>query len=114
MFGEIDISINATGYKPKSDLDLDRIDQKMVDIFVEPTDNWHEWYNEETSNINLTWSIVEISSDRMRIKIKFNDPVSVSPFLRYDNLVVHVPDLMPLFEPVEKIEGRRLQTLTKI
>lgn len=52
----------------------------------------------------MTWKVRELTQTKMRIKLDFKDPVSVSPLLRYDKIVIHFKDVSKLFD-LEK--GRR-------
>jgi hypothetical protein len=70
MFGEVDIIFNNTDHVLKQ-VDLERFDNKTIDIYIKPEDKWNEWYNEDRANVNFTWSVKELTSKKMRIKMDF-------------------------------------------
>jgi hypothetical protein len=84
-------------------------------LYIEPQYGWHKWYSEFKNDVNFTWSVKELTETKMRIKLDFNDPPNVSPFIRYDKLVIHIPDLSKLFQQkkTRKLDsnGRRLDNV---
>lgn len=98
VFGEVDIELNLED-RVVRDLDLEKIDNNTITMYIDPVDNWTEYYNEDHKNLNFSWKIKELTADVMSIKMDFEEPTNISPFIRYDKLVVHIPDLSKLFLP---------------
>lgn len=69
-----------------------------MDVYIEPQYKWNEWFNQDLSKVNLTWQLVRLTKDEMRVKLDFNEAPFVSPFIRYDKLVIHIPNVDQLFE----------------
>ena len=100
VFGEVDISLNNTQFEPRQDVRLSEVNSSVIDIYVIPTYNWTDWYGTGESRLNFTWTLVELTRAKMRIKMNFTDPTAVSPFIRYDKLLIHLPEVTTLFKPV--------------
>ena len=99
MFGEVDIKVNSTGYIPKEGA-IDKMNTDTLSIYNDPQYSWNEWYNLNLTRVNITWKVVELSEKNMRIKLNFTDSPAVSPFLRFDYLVIHIPDVDQLFDEI--------------
>lgn len=67
-------------------------------MYIKPEGDWKDWYNEERGDVNFTWNVRELKGNKMKIKLAFNDPTSVSPFTTYDKLVTHIPNVSKLFD----------------
>lgn len=90
-------------------IDLDNIDSSFMDLYIEPTEGWNEFRPQALATLNFTWNVREFNDKVMRIKLNFTNAPAISPYLRYDKLVVKIKDIYSLF--IEKDTGeRRLQT----
>lgn len=80
-------------------------------MYIEPAHAWDQWRNQEVSTLNFSWNFREFNEKMIRIKIDFNDPLALSPFPRYDKLMIYVPDLKRLFNNYDRSsdERRRLE-----
>lgn len=58
------------------------------------------------NSVNFTWELREFTKTNMRIKLNFSDPLSVSPNLRYDRLIIYIDQTMNMFNKVSR--GRAL------
>jgi tetrahydromethanopterin S-methyltransferase subunit G len=81
----------------------------LIEAYIEPAYNWQEWRSQNVSSLNFTWELREFSPERMRIKLNFPDPTAISPFPRYDKLMIKIADVAALFDNIEKSSARRLE-----
>lgn len=110
VFGEVDIKINATsGWRPKKISEDWRraVGPEAATLYIKPANNWHIWTEQRPESTNFTWELREFSETKLRIKLNFSNPLSISPDLEYDKLQIFIPDLTALFEPSSS-NGRSL------
>lgn len=99
VLGEVDLIFNqSSSWKPKAISDLSDERFKKLKIYIDPSEDWHLWTEQKPESVNFTWEVREFNDKRMRIKLNFSDPLSVSPNLRYDLLQIHLPDALTLFD----------------
>lgn len=79
-----------------------------MDIYIKPSGDWHEFREQNLSTLNFTWNVREFNDKVMRIKLNFNNASYISPYLKYDSLVVSVKNMNSLFVPKHNA-ARRLQ-----
>jgi hypothetical protein len=60
VFGEIDIILNSSDHRTK-EIDLEQFDNKTIEIYVKPENDWNSWYTEDKSDVNFTWVVKEFS-----------------------------------------------------
>lgn len=111
VFGEVEVSFNKSSpLKPKrfNDHELKELDSSVIQMYIEPEDNWNWWRNQDVSSLNFTWALREFSQERMRIKMNIPDPTAISPYPKYDKLVIRVTDVKALFDNVYSSTGRIL------
>lgn len=112
IFGEVDIALNQSAiWKPKSldQLgDLSQLSKDTLTMYIEPSEDWHLHSPWKPEAVNFTWEIREIAYNKIRIKLNFSDPLSVSPYLRYDKLHIYMGDAMKLFDRYSFSDRREL------
>lgn len=68
-----------------------------MSVYIQPSEGWEGWREQDTKSLNLTWEVKELTTNTMKIKLDLDNPVSVSPILRYDRLVIFFKDVRVLF-----------------
>ena len=80
-------------------INIKDINETHLDIYVQPYADWHleEHGFEVHPNLNLTWEVIEFNNTRMLIKVRFLNPVQISPKADRDTLMVHIYENSTLF-----------------
>ena len=69
-------------------LNISWINKSNTDIYVQPQDK-REYDNRfNRSTLNLTWAIDSYLNDTMKINVKFDYPLEISPNIKQDKLVI--------------------------
>ena len=72
------------------DVKLTDINSTVLDIYLEPYDNWHENYEDfNITKFNFTWFAVDYYNDILVIKISFFEPHYISSREVRDMLYIH-------------------------
>lgn len=65
----------------------------MLELYISPQSDWHEdWFGFDISLLNFTWRTVSYRVDLITFDLIFNSPETISPFKKYDKLILHVLD----------------------
>jgi hypothetical protein len=105
VFGEVDI-LFTQNRMPLNQIPVENINNTHISIYIEPSEGWDRWRDQEVSTVNFTWKVKELTKEKMRIKLDLEDSIGVSPLLRYDSLVIHFKDVRALF--IDERQRRRL------
>lgn len=105
VFGEVDI-LFTQNRMPLNQIPVENINNTHISIYIEPSEGWDRWRDQEVSTVNFTWKVKELTKEKMRIKLDLEDSIGVSPLLRYDRLVIHFKDVRALF--IDERQRRRL------
>ena len=76
-----------------SDVNLTLIDDSVLTLYIIPADSRDTEPNFNASSLNFTWKATNFKAKFLDIKLNFSDPVSISPLLIQDTLVVKFKDL---------------------
>ena len=61
---------------------LSYINSSIFDIYVRPGQDRHLWSGFNESEVNLTWTAVNMTQNELQIQIEFLRPVSISPLIK--------------------------------
>mmetsp|Transcript_25612 Transcript_25612/g.39409 ORF Transcript_25612/g.39409 Transcript_25612/m.39409 type:complete len:360 (-) Transcript_25612:1793-2872(-) len=77
---------------------LTELDSEVLDVYVEPSKNWHEDIPQfNLSKLNLTWAVESYSGQNLKLRVVFNDPYEISPLPTQDTLSIHFLEVAPFF-----------------
>ena len=79
VMGDLEIEFNSTMF---TFFNFTELDSSVVDIYVVPAEDRWDYPGFNMSSLNLTWSLESYQTSTMKIKIKFNDPYSLSPLVK--------------------------------
>ena len=85
--GDLEIEFNSTMF---TYFNFSELNSSFVDIYVEAAEDRWDYPGFNMSSLNLTWSLLSYEQSTMVIKIKFNDPYSLSPLVTQDQICVHI------------------------
>mmetsp|Transcript_6152 Transcript_6152/g.9892 ORF Transcript_6152/g.9892 Transcript_6152/m.9892 type:complete len:366 (+) Transcript_6152:3401-4498(+) len=73
-------------------LNLTQLNSTLLDIYLEPAQNWHleEGKDFSVDVLNLTWTVSSYEGTRLLLKLNFTSPAYVSKLIVQDTMVVHV------------------------
>jgi hypothetical protein len=103
LFGHTVMSFNTmmkTEY-----INTSHINSTNVDIYVEPSNDWHLWDDtfDANSTLNLTWVVDKYEAKQMDINVTFLNPLWISSKIDQDRLIIHVRDPMFFFISAEHL-----------
>ena len=73
------ISFNAS---MQSGFNLSLLNSSVLDIYIKPAYDRHEEIDFKMSSLNLTWKATYFKDNILKIKMVFNNPVSISPLVK--------------------------------
>ena len=94
--GEVSIKFN-TPMKIEQ-VNITHINFTVLDIYIKPALDRHLIAPDfNLTSLNFTWNIILYQEDTLKIKLNFSDPLTISPLLERDILVVHFKELRDYF-----------------
>jgi hypothetical protein len=58
---------------------LKEINSTNIDIYIEPSNDWHLEFSFDISKLNFSWWVEEYKEDLMTIQLNFTNPYEISP-----------------------------------
>lgn len=76
-----------------SNVNLTHIDESVLTLYIIPAEGRGSEPNFNASSLNFTWKVTEFKAKYFSLKLNFSDPLSISPLLIQDTLIVKFKDL---------------------
>jgi hypothetical protein len=89
-FGDLRISFNAS---MNPNVNITQIDDSVLSLYIIPADGRDTELDFNASSLNFTWKVTDFTAKYMDIKLNFSSPLSISPLLIQDTLIVKFKDL---------------------
>jgi len=59
--------------------DLLEINSTIIDLYIQPSNDWHLEKDYDISKLNMTWWVIKYDLDYMEIQMNFSRPFEISP-----------------------------------